>query len=150
MSTATAAGSRRPGRSFPGRWPHGYATAPGGSASAPRPCSTRRGRSSWRARAGTTTLPSAPCSWAGRRGDPGTGPLSPAVLNSRHSPQDSAAGPGGGTGVVAVTRQERTNYPFTVCVDDTGDTFVLTALTDRRIDPRRAADYLCTAVESLV
>lgn len=39
---------------------------------------------------------------------------------------------------------------MTLTVDDLGTGFVLTAHTDRRIDPRRTAGYLCTAIESLI
>ena len=53
-------------------------------------------------------------------------------------------------GVQLVRAEERTNYPITVCVDDLGERFEIEALTDRRIDPRRLAEYLCTAVNELV
>src|SRR5690242_6519736 len=46
--------------------------------------------------------------------------------------------------------QERTNYPIALSVDDLGEGFVLTAQTDRRIDPQRMTGYLHTAVRSLV
>ena len=35
-----------------------------------------------------------------------------------------------------LARQERTNYPITLSVDDLGEGFALTAQTDRRIDPQ--------------
>jgi amino acid adenylation domain-containing protein len=86
-------------------------------------------------------------------GVPAPAPLFTAILNYRHSRTDqwdTAARTGtAASGVDALTRQERTNYPFTLCVDDTDETFLLTALTDRRIDPRRVADYLYTTLESL-
>ncbi|MCX4743981.1 amino acid adenylation domain-containing protein [Kitasatospora sp. NBC_01287] len=79
-------------------------------------------------------------------------PLFTAILNYRHSRADQQAAVGATRstdGVDALSRQERTNYPFTLCVDDLGDAFELTALTDRRIDPAQVADGLHTVLESL-
>ncbi|SFN79437.1 Condensation domain-containing protein, partial [Izhakiella capsodis] len=75
-------------------------------------------------------------------------PLFSTLLNYRHSL------PGGGTdgwhGMHLLETEERTNYPLTLSVDDTGNDFVLTAQAVSGIAPDRILRYLVTAVEGLV
>ncbi|HEY6928030.1 MAG TPA: amino acid adenylation domain-containing protein, partial [Steroidobacteraceae bacterium] len=80
----------------------------------------------------------------------GSLPLFSAVLNYRHNEagQDKNKDEGRGIRVLAV--HERTNYPFLVSVDDFGERFGLTALTDHRIDPHRVTRYVRQAMDSLV
>lgn len=78
-----------------------------------------------------------------------TVPLFTALLNYRHrAATDSEWGSANGIQVLA--SQGFTNYPVTLSVDDLGDDFTLTAHTDRRIDPHRIAEYLNTALRSLL
>jgi amino acid adenylation domain-containing protein len=81
---------------------------------------------------------------------PAPAPLFSALLNYRHSP---------GTGRTArawedirtIRVEERTNYPFTLSVDDVdGEGFWLTAQTVASVNPRRVCQYIETALESLV
>jgi amino acid adenylation domain-containing protein len=80
----------------------------------------------------------------------GSAPLFSALLNYRHSVPNSDEGWANASGIRVLVDQERTNYPITLSVDDLGESFTLTAQTDRRIDPRRMTGYLHTAVQSLV
>ncbi|AZC31801.1 Siderophore biosynthesis non-ribosomal peptide synthetase [Pseudomonas chlororaphis subsp. piscium] len=75
-------------------------------------------------------------------------PLFSALLNYRHSVA-------GGSdmnweGIRLLSSEERTNYPFTVSVDDLGEGFSLTAQTVEGVDPARMAAYLATAITGLV
>src|SRR3984885_14262567 len=81
---------------------------------------------------------------------PAPAPLFSALLNYRHSP---------GAGRTArawedirtIRVEERTNYPFTLSVDDVdGEGFWLTAQTVASVDPRRVCQYIETTLESLV
>ncbi len=79
-----------------------------------------------------------------------TAPLFTALLNYRRNPrrQDAQVGT---AGVLVLARGEAwTNYPVTLIVDDLGETFELTAQTDRSLDPTRLIAYVRTAVVSLV
>ncbi len=79
---------------------------------------------------------------------PGAAPLFTSLFNYRM--QQIAARIPLESGVQILARGEAwTNYPITVTVDDLGDPFELTVQTDPRIDPRRVAGYLRTAVLSL-
>lgn len=81
-------------------------------------------------------------------GVPGTAPLFTALLNFRHNDPDAKTG---AVGVRVLARGEAwTNYPITLIVDDLGDDFVLTAQTDRPIDPNRLIRYVSTAMQSLL
>ncbi|WP_175597195.1 non-ribosomal peptide synthetase [Peristeroidobacter soli] len=80
----------------------------------------------------------------------GTAPLFSALLNFRHSVPNPAGDWGSVQGLQVLAGQERTNYPITVSVDDLGEGFGLSVLTDERVSPRRVAAYLQTAVESLI
>jgi amino acid adenylation domain-containing protein/thioester reductase-like protein len=78
----------------------------------------------------------------------GAAPLFTTLLNCRHSVPDAADR---NRDVRVLARGEAwTNYPVTILVDDLGDEFVLTAQTDRRIDPQRMTGYLHAAMQSLV
>ena len=46
--------------------------------------------------------------------------------------------------------EERTNYPFTLLVDDLGTGFELTVQVEGSIDEKRICGYMETALESLV
>jgi amino acid adenylation domain-containing protein/thioester reductase-like protein len=83
-------------------------------------------------------------------GVPGAQPLFGALLNYRHGALRETQWIGAGSGIQVLASQGLTNYPVTLSVDDLGDAFVLVAQTDSRIDPRRMAGYLSTAMQSLV
>jgi amino acid adenylation domain-containing protein/thioester reductase-like protein len=83
-------------------------------------------------------------------GVPGALPLFTALLNYRHGALRETQWIGAGSGIQLLASQGLTNYPVTLSVDDLGDGFVLVAQTDRRIDPRRMATYMSTALRSLV
>src|SRR3569833_1359406 len=73
----------------------------------------------------------------------GSLPLFSAVMNYRHSQVaevDKAEGTGKGIRVLAM--HERTNYPFSISVDDFVEGFALSAQTDRRIEPQRVTAYM--------
>src|SRR6202041_2516943 len=53
-------------------------------------------------------------------------------------------------GVQMLRAEERTNYPFTLSVDDLGDGFLLDAQTPASIGPLRICEFMRTALESLV
>jgi amino acid adenylation domain-containing protein len=80
----------------------------------------------------------------------GSAPLFTALLNYRHSISNRDAQWDRVSGVRVLAARERTNYPITLSVDDLGGEFVLTAQTDRRIDPHRITGFLHTALRSLV
>ncbi len=76
-------------------------------------------------------------------------PLFSAMLNYRHS------GAGNNissfdTGIEFLVGQERTNYPFTVSINDLDDEFEMTAQMHAAIDPVRVVDYLRVAMQGLV
>jgi amino acid adenylation domain-containing protein len=79
-------------------------------------------------------------------------PLFTALLNYRHS--DASALTGStvrvGEGMRFLAVEERTNYPFTLNVDDVAQDFVLTAQCVGGIDPARLALYTATAMAQLV
>ncbi|SMB27154.1 Non-ribosomal peptide synthetase, terminal component [Sterolibacterium denitrificans] len=80
-------------------------------------------------------------------GLPAATPLFSAMLNYRHG---LPAGQPGAGGLEILASQERTNYPFTVSVDDLGEGFALVAQIDRRVQPGRVNAYLQTALQALV
>lgn len=80
----------------------------------------------------------------------GTAPLFSALLNFRHSVPNPAGDWASVQGLRVLAGQERTNYPITVSVDDLGEGFGLSVLTDRVVNPARVAAYLQTSVESLI
>jgi amino acid adenylation domain-containing protein/thioester reductase-like protein len=80
----------------------------------------------------------------------GATPLFATLFNYRHAISSSQSGWSSADGVQVVARQERTNYPITLSVDDLGEGFSLTALTDHHVDPHRITAFLRTAIEALV
>src|SRR5262249_53277878 len=81
----------------------------------------------------------------------GDAPLFSALFNYRHSTWVPNADWGSeAVGIRVVARQVFTNYPITMSVDDLGNELVLTAQTDRRIDPCRLIDYMRSGLESLL
>ncbi|MFL1546445.1 amino acid adenylation domain-containing protein [Pseudomonas sp. O39] len=78
-------------------------------------------------------------------------PLFSALLNYRHSaPAAGNAAVSAWQGIVALSAEERTNYPLTLSVDDLGDGFGLSLLASTLVDPQRVCAYLQTALENLV
>jgi amino acid adenylation domain-containing protein len=80
----------------------------------------------------------------------GSAPLFTALLNYRHLQANTDTNWGSAGGIEVLATIERTNYPITLSVDDLVEDFVLTAQTDRRVDPQRLLGYVSTAVRSLV
>ncbi|MBP9800713.1 MAG: amino acid adenylation domain-containing protein, partial [Sterolibacterium sp.] len=74
-------------------------------------------------------------------------PLFTAVLNFRHS---STAQQRSHPGIEVLASQERTNYPFTIAVDDLGEGYTLVSQTDPRVAPGRINAYLHVALQELV
>jgi amino acid adenylation domain-containing protein len=80
----------------------------------------------------------------------GSMPLFSSLLNYRHSTFNPEGDWSGQVGITSLAGHGETNYPITVSVDDLREGFEVTAETDRRIDPQRMVQYVCTAVQSLV
>ncbi len=90
----------------------------------------------------------------------GHAPLFSSLLNYRHTARDallnyrqdnefeSEVARAARVQVLAIV--DRTNYPITLSIDDFGEGFGMTAMTDRRIDPRRILGYTRTALSSLI
>src|SRR6266498_3861059 len=77
-------------------------------------------------------------------------PLFTSILNYRHSP---ASGLGTGTGLEGIELldvRERTNYPLTVSVDDSGTGFAFTLQAVAPIDPQQISGMLQIAAAGLV
>ncbi len=82
-------------------------------------------------------------------GLPSGTPLFSALLNFRHSsPADNDLAENSGMKILYL--HERSNYPFTVSVDDLDEDFALTAQVHAAIDPVRVVEYLQTAMAGLV
>ena len=85
---------------------------------------------------------------------PAPAPLFSALLNYRHSPGaeqvPSAEALQAWEGIRGLRGQERTNYPFTLSVNDLGQGFSLDAQTPASIGPMRVCQYMCRALEALV
>jgi amino acid adenylation domain-containing protein len=85
---------------------------------------------------------------------PASAPLFSALLNYRHSPSmaqaPSAEAMQAWEGIDLLYEGERTNYPFTLSVDDLGEGFVLTAQVSAVIGPMRVCEFMHTALEGLV
>ncbi|MFI8837192.1 condensation domain-containing protein, partial [Streptomyces afghaniensis] len=85
-------------------------------------------------------------------GVPARTPLFTSLLNYRHS-QDFDEASGTGTvleGIELVHAHERTNYPVTVSVDDTGGAFTITAQTAASIDPQAMCELVSVTAEHMV
>ncbi|RMM68542.1 hypothetical protein ALP76_05214 [Pseudomonas savastanoi pv. glycinea] len=84
---------------------------------------------------------------------PAGAPLFNTLLNYRHSavPEvDDQASNAAWQGIEVVHAEERSNYPLTLCIDDFGDAFSLTAQTAPGIDPQRICAYVQQALVHLV
>ena len=79
---------------------------------------------------------------------PAPAPLFSSLFNYRYSPEIAAemAWPG----VEVVFAAERTNYPLSMAVDDSGVGFVLTALGQAGVDAGQVCRYLQTSVAGLL
>ncbi|MGA8529828.1 MAG: amino acid adenylation domain-containing protein, partial [Acidobacteriaceae bacterium] len=84
---------------------------------------------------------------------PAPAPLFSALLNYRHSPgaaqKPSAEAMQAWRGIGYLRGEERTNYPFTLSVDDLGQGFSLVAQTPASVGPMRVCELMHTALESL-
>ena len=83
---------------------------------------------------------------------PAGAPLFTALLNYRYMAPDSHADgqDQAWAGMSVLGGEERTNYPFDLSVDETGDGFTLVPQVDLRIGAARMAGYMQQAVEALV
>ncbi|MFE2053939.1 amino acid adenylation domain-containing protein, partial [Streptomyces sp. NPDC059459] len=77
-------------------------------------------------------------------------PLFTSLLNYRHSPGRADERPHALDGVEVMSAEERTNYPISLSVDDTGDGFVLTVQAAAPVDPSALASLVTTVTESAV
>ncbi|ELX07967.1 linear gramicidin synthase subunit C [Janthinobacterium sp. HH01] len=81
-------------------------------------------------------------------------PLFSSLLNYRHSVvhQAPAAADADSTwqGVSMLSSEERSNYPFTLSIDDLGQDFALTVQVDATASAQRVVDYMQTVLEQLV
>ena len=78
-------------------------------------------------------------------------PLFTTLLNYRHTPvKEAPSAPPTRERAEVLFSQERTNYPVSVSVDDTGAGFVFSVLATAPIDADRLCDLLNTAAEGLV
>ncbi|WP_146742157.1 non-ribosomal peptide synthetase, partial [Lonsdalea populi] len=95
----------------------------------------------------------APLSLAQRcSGVPQATPLFSSLLNFRHSQHSRIAGlvDLSGTGAEMLTTKERTHYPFTLNVDDTGQSFLVEVQVCGQADPHRLKGYLYQILNALV
>lgn len=79
----------------------------------------------------------------------GSSPLFTTLFNYRHGTGAELAGWQDTRGIRQLRRHNGTNYPITVSVDDSGETFAITAQTDERLEPSRVLRYLRAAIGSL-
>jgi amino acid adenylation domain-containing protein len=86
-------------------------------------------------------------------GVPAQAPLFTSIFNYRHSRVGGQAQTGGGRsrleGVMLMQSRERTNYPLTVSVDDTGTGFMVTVYAVAPADPDEVCGLVQTAVGNL-
>ena len=82
---------------------------------------------------------------------PASMPLFTALLNYRYSPEGTETDERNQwEGIEVLSAEERTNYPFTLSVDDLGAGFSFTAQTQSPIAPERVCAFMQTAIERLV
>ncbi|WP_099138049.1 non-ribosomal peptide synthetase [Xenorhabdus szentirmaii] len=78
-------------------------------------------------------------------------PLFSVLLNYRHSQASGSDTVNAAwQGMRVLTAEERTNYPISLSVDDSGTDFHLMAQTVDALDPDRIINYLVTAISGLV
>ncbi|MGO1000205.1 non-ribosomal peptide synthase/polyketide synthase [Lysobacter sp. CA196] len=80
---------------------------------------------------------------------PPTAPLFSALLNYRHTAPAGDAAPAWAQGAQMLSVRERTNYSFTLSVDDLGEDFELRAQIEEPVAPERVCAYLHTILERL-
>ncbi|MEX2964710.1 amino acid adenylation domain-containing protein, partial [Microbulbifer sp. TYP-18] len=74
-----------------------------------------------------------------------------ALLNYRHSAPDKAPGSTGASeGLEFLAAHERTNYPFSLAVNDFGEHFSLDFLIDERIQMAPVVDYFLSTIRYLM
>ncbi|QKY12021.1 non-ribosomal peptide synthase/polyketide synthase [Janthinobacterium lividum] len=87
-------------------------------------------------------------------GLPSGTPLFSAMFNYRHSEVSAQASANyrvvQENGITLVGTQEKTNYPFTISVDDLGDGFAIDAQIDRSVDVTRVVGHLEAAMQGMV
>ena len=77
-------------------------------------------------------------------------PLFTSLLNYRHTPVADPGTQAAPAGVDLLHGQERTNYPLTVSVDDTGTGFRFTVQAAAPVDPQMVCALLRTTTDNLV
>ena len=77
-------------------------------------------------------------------------PLFTSLLNYRHTPVADPGTPAAPAGVELLHGQERTNYPLTVSIDDTGTGFRFTVQAAAPVDPQMVCALLRTTTDNLV
>ena len=77
-------------------------------------------------------------------------PLFTSLLNYRHTPAADPGTQAAPAGVDLLHGQERTNYPLTVSVDDTGTGFRFTVQAAAPVDPQMVCALLRTTTDNLV
>ncbi|MDU8617804.1 amino acid adenylation domain-containing protein, partial [Pseudomonas syringae] len=85
-------------------------------------------------------------------GVPASTPLFSSLLNFRHTGDLDASDQAlvAWEGIQALHGEERTNYPLTLCVDDLGEGFALTVMTEGQIGAKRVCTYMHCVLENLV
>ncbi|WP_190285780.1 non-ribosomal peptide synthetase [Montanilutibacter psychrotolerans] len=77
-------------------------------------------------------------------------PLFSALLNYRHTTPAGDTTPDWAHGVEMLSVRERTNYSFTLSVDDLGEDFELRAQIEEPVEPQRVCAYMHNALDRLV
>ena len=77
-------------------------------------------------------------------------PLFTSLLNYRHTPAADPGTQAAPAGVDLLHGQERTNYPLTVSIDDTGTGFRFTVQAAAPVDPQMVCALLRTTTDNLV
>src|SRR6202035_5731888 len=83
---------------------------------------------------------------------PAPAPLFSALLNYRHNPGATSSEERlqAWDGIRMLRGQERTNYPFTLSINDLGEGLSLDAQTPASVGPMRVCEFMRTALEALV
>ncbi|KAF9151364.1 hypothetical protein BGX20_005428, partial [Mortierella sp. AD010] len=76
-------------------------------------------------------------------------PLFSSLLNYRHNSAETGVVSSNIEGMEMLDGQERTNYPFTISIEDGGDTLGLTAQAVKQFDPSHICEYMQQALQSL-